>query len=79
MEIAIFVGSVVGNGEINDADGVKGDEGDEHIGEGGEDAGKLAFGADGFPGAKHHAEAVGFRGWGVGLEDRVGHFCWERD
>ena len=75
MEVAVFVGRVVRNSEIDDADGVEGDERDEDVGEGREDAGEFTLRADRFPGAKHHAEAVGFRGWGVGLEDRVGHFC----
>ena len=74
VEVAVFVGRVVGDGEVDDADGVEGDERDEDVGEGGEDAGEFALGADGFPGAEHQAEAVGAGGWRVGLEDGVGHW-----
>ena len=58
VEVAVFVRHVVGDGEIDDADGVEGDERDEDVGEGGEDAGEFALGADRFPGAQHQAEAV---------------------
>jgi hypothetical protein len=76
MEVAVFVGRVVGDGEVDDTDGIEGDERDEDVGEGSEDAGEFALGADGFPGAEHEAEAVGAGGGRVGLENGVGH--WRR-
>ena len=77
MEVAVFVGRVVGNGEIDDADGVERDERDEDVGEGGEDAGEFALGADRFPGAEHEAKAIGAGGGRVGLEKGVGHWRLE--
>ncbi len=43
MVVAVFVGQFVGDGEVDDANGVERDERNEDFGEGGEDAGEFAL------------------------------------